>query len=185
MFLFQNELIRLNLVSIMHKITMGVCSMDKTKTRSLLAFLGICYAVSFIAGMITRPEIGTWYATLAKPSWQPPNWLFAPVWTLLYGLMAVAGWKVWCSAPSKLRTCALRIFGVQLAVNFLWSPLFFSFHQLGLGVFVIVCLAVLLFSFILLTWTFVRGAAWLFVPYLLWVCFAMSLNFTVWRMNTH
>ena len=65
--------------------------MDKTTIRSLLAFLAICYAVSFISGMITTPEIGTWYATLAKPSWQPPNWLFAPVWTLLYGLMAVAG----------------------------------------------------------------------------------------------
>ena len=157
--------------------------MDKTKIRSLLAFVAICYAVSFISEMITRPEIGNWYATLAKPSWQPPNWLFAPVWTLLYGLMAVAGWKVWCSPPSKLRTRALGIFGVQLAVNFLWSPVFFSFHQLGLGFFVIVCLAILLLSFILLIWTFVRTAALLFVPYFLWVCFATSLDFMVWRLN--
>jgi translocator protein len=83
--------------------------------------------------------------------------------------MAVAGWKVWCSPPLKLRTRALGIFGVQLAVNFLWSPVFFSFHQLGLGFFVIVCLAILLLSFILLIWTFVRTAALLFVPYFLWV----------------
>jgi len=156
---------------------------DRSKIRSLLAFAAICYAVSFISGLITRPEIGTWYAPLVKPSWQPPNWLFAPVWTVFYGLMAVAGWKVWCSPPSKLRTRALCIFGVQLAVNFLWSPVFFSLHQLGLGFFVIAVLALLLLSFISLSWTFVRPAAWLFVPYFVWVCFAMSLNFAVWRLN--
>lgn len=72
---------------------------------------------------------------------------------------------------------------MQLAVNFLWSPVFFSFHQLGLGFFVIVCLAILLLSFILLIWTFVRTAALLFVPYFLWVCFATSLDFMVWRLN--
>jgi tryptophan-rich sensory protein len=108
-----------------HQITIGVFRMEKTTTGSLLAFLAVCYVVAFIAGMITRPEISTWYATLAKPAWRSPNWLFAPVWTVLYGLMAVAARKVWCSAPPRLRTIALWIFGAQLAINFLWSPVFF------------------------------------------------------------
>jgi benzodiazapine receptor len=157
--------------------------MGKSKTGSLILFLAICYAGALVAGMITRPEIATWYATLAKPSWRPPNWLFGPVWTILYGMMAVAGWKVWCAACSKFRTTSLWIFGLQLTLNFLWSPIFFFLHRIELGFFVIASLAVLLLLFIVLTGMFERAAAWFFVPYLVWVSFAAVLNYTIWKMN--
>ncbi len=157
--------------------------MEKDKARALLGFLFVCYAVAFIAGLMTKPEIATWYASLAKPTWRPPNWLFAPAWTTLYGLMAIAAWKVWCTPPSKFRTAALRIFWLQLALNFLWSPVFFSLHRVADGFFVIASLVILLIIFIALTSNFQKTAAWLFVPYLLWVSFAAFLNYTIWTMN--
>jgi benzodiazapine receptor len=163
----------------------GVSPVEKNKLRSLLFFLGICYAVAFIAGMMTRPEIAGWYEHLAKPAWRPPNWLFAPAWTILYGLMAVAGWKVWCAPASRLRDAALWVFGLQLTLNFLWSPIFFSLHRIGGGLVTITCLAGLLLTFIVLTLKFQKSSALLFVPYLLWVSFAATLNYTIWTMNTN
>ena len=157
--------------------------MEKHKARALLGFLLVCYAVAFLAGLLTKPEIAGWYAHLAKPFWRPPNWLFAPVWTALYGMMAVAGWTVWCTPPSRFRTAALRLFWLQLALNFLWSPVFFSFHRIADGFFVIASLALLLILFIALTLQFQKTAAWLFVPYLFWVSFAAFLNYTIWTMN--
>jgi benzodiazapine receptor len=157
--------------------------MVKNRRRSLLVFLVICYAVALVASILTRPEITSWYVHLAKPTWRPPNWLFAPVWTLLYGMMAVAGWKVWCAPASKLRTAALWVFGVQLGLNFLWSPVFFSLHRIAAGFFVIATLGISLLLFIVLTLRFQRAATVLFVPYLLWVSFAAALNYTIWTMN--
>ncbi len=157
--------------------------MVQNKAGVLVFFLLGCYAVAFVAGIMTRPEITTWYASLAKPAWRPPNWLFGPVWTLLYGMMAVAGWRVWCAPPSMWRTVGLWVFGTQLAVNFLWSPVFFNLHRIGSAVVVIFTLWLLLALFIGVTWKFERGAAFLFLPYLFWVSFAAPLNYTVWRMN--
>jgi len=157
--------------------------MAGNKAGALVLFLFGCYAVAFVAGIMTRPEITTWYASLAKPVWRPPNWLFGPVWTLLYGMMAVAGWSVWCAPPSMWRTVSLWVFGAQLAVNFLWSPVFFNLHRIGLGVAVIIALWLLIALFVGVTWKFDRGAAFMFLPYLLWVSFAAALNYTVWRMN--
>jgi tryptophan-rich sensory protein len=157
--------------------------MKKSRKGSLLVFLVICYAVAFVASILTRPEIPTWYAHLAKPTWRPPNWLFAPVWTILYGMMAVAGWRVWCAAASKWRTAALWVFGIQLGLNFLWSPTFFLWHRIGEGFFVISSLWAFLLLFIVLTLKFERSATALFVPYLLWISFAATLNYTIWTMN--
>jgi benzodiazapine receptor len=157
--------------------------MQKSKKGSLLLFLVICYAVAFVASIITRPEIASWYAHLTKPTWGPPNWLFAPVWTILYGMMAVAGWKVWCAPTSRLRTAALWMFGIQLGLNFLWSPVFFSMHRIAAGALIIASLGTFLLLFIVLTLRFQRTAALLFVPYLLWVSFAATLNYTIWTMN--
>ncbi len=157
--------------------------MEKSRAGSLIAFVVICYAAAFVASVITRPEIATWYAHLAKPSWRPPNWLFAPVWTILYGMMAVAGWKVWCAQASKLRTATLWVFGLQLVLNFTWSPVFFMWHRIAAGFLVIGGLELLLLVFIVLTLRFEGTAAKLFVPYLLWVSFAATLNYTIWTMN--
>ena len=164
-------------------VCIGISRVKANKAPSLIGFLFICYAVAFIAGIITRPQITTWYAHLAKPDWDPPTWLFGPVWTILYGMMAVAGWKVWCASTSKLRIAALWVFGIQLSFNFSWSPIFFSLHKIAVGFFVIASLVLLLILFIALTWTFQRIASWMFVPYLLWVSFAAFLNYTIWTMN--
>ena len=158
--------------------------MGKNRKSSLLVFLLICYAVAFVASILTRPEIPTWYAHLAKPTWRPPNWLFAPVWTILYGMMALAGWQVWCTAGSRWRTAALWVFGIQLGLNFLWSPVFFLWHRIGEGFFVIASLWAFLLLFIILTLKFERFGVALFVPYFLWVSFAATLNYTIWTMNS-
>lgn len=157
--------------------------MVRSKAVVLALFLLVCYTAAFVAGLMTRPEISTWYAALAKPAWQPPNWLFGPVWTLLYGVMAVAGWRVWCAAQSKWRTLALWAFGAQLAVNFVWSPVFFNLHRTGWAVVIIFGLWFLILFFAGVTWKFARVATFLFLPYFLWVSFAAALNYTVWRMN--
>ena len=157
--------------------------MMRNKAGALVLFLLACYTVAFVAGVMTRPEITTWYESLAKPAWRPPNWLFGPVWTLLYGMMAVAGWRVWGAPQSKWRTLGLRVFGAQLAVNFVWSRVFFNLHRIGLAVVVIFTLWLLLALFVGVTWKFERGAAFLFLPYLLWVSFAAALNYTVCKMN--
>jgi benzodiazapine receptor len=155
----------------------------KKRSGSLLLFLLICYGVAFVASLLTRPEIAGWYSTLTKPAWGPPNWLFGPVWTILYGLIAIAGWRVWCRAASRKRTAVLWLFAAQLAVNFLWSPVFFNLHKIGLAVFVIGTLGLLILLFAVASWGFERVSSWLFLPYLIWVSLASALNYTIWTMN--
>jgi tryptophan-rich sensory protein len=155
----------------------------KSRFGALIFFVILCYLVAFIAGIITRPEIPTWYAGLAKPSWRPPNWLFGPVWTILYGLMAIAGWRVWLAPASRWRKLALTFFGIQLALNFLWSPTFFNLHLIGPAFAVILALLFALVLFIANARKVDRLAAGLFPPYVLWVSFAAALNYTIWTMN--
>ena len=157
--------------------------MAEEKPRALILFLVVCYSVAFVAGMITRPQIATWYASLAKPVWRPPNWLFGPVWTILYGMMAVAGWRVWRAPASKWRTVALFLFASQLFLNFLWSPVFFNLHLIGPAAIIILLLLLSLVLFVSNARKVDRGAAYLFVPYVLWVSLAATLNYTIWTMN--
>jgi tryptophan-rich sensory protein len=97
----------------------------------LVFWLGLCLAVAGLGGRLTVNEIPGWYRTLVRPAIAPPNWVFGPVWTLLYALMAIAAWRVWLAAPSQMRTCGLALFLVQLALNFAWSWIFFRQHALG------------------------------------------------------
>jgi translocator protein len=157
--------------------------MTKNKFGVLILFFVACYSVAFIAGFMTRPQIATWYATLVKPSWRPPNWLFGPVWTILYGLMAYAGWRVWCASASRWRTPALNFFAMQLVLNFLWSPVFFNFHLIGHAFAVISLLLLSSLLFVVNARKVDRPAAALFIPYVLWVSFAAALNYTIWTMN--
>ena len=150
---------------------------------ALVLFLAACFAVAGVAGWLTRAAVLTWYPTIAKPSWNPPNAAFAPVWTTLYILMAIAGWLVWLQPPGPARSRALLIFFVQLALNFAWSPLFFRFHQIGAAAAEIVLLWCAIGAFILFAWNVSRAAAWLFLPYLAWVSFAAFLNWTIWTLN--
>ena len=155
--------------------------MEITKSiLGLLGWLGVTFATAW-AGSRFMP--GAWYAALAKPAWNPPNAIFAPVWSVLYGLMAVAAWLVWRRAGFSGAGAALGLFAVQLILNALWSYLFFGRHQPGLAFGDIVVLWVAILSVVLLFWRVDRVAGALLLPYLAWVSFAAYLNFTLWRLN--
>ena len=123
------------------------------------------------------------YEQLAKPSWRPPNRLFAPVWTVLYITIAVSGWLVWREAGFAGATVPLTIYAVQLVLNAAWTPLFFGLHRPDFGLFDIVLLWLTIIATVVLFYPIHVGAAWLLLPYLAWVTFAAALNFTVWRLN--
>jgi translocator protein len=140
--------------------------------------------MSFAAGWIgSRFMPDAWYSSLAKPSWNPPNWIFAPVWSALYVLMGVAAWLVWRKAGFSGAGAALGLFVVQLVLNALWSYLFFGQHRLDLAFFDIVALWVAILVVMLLFWRMNTVAGALMLPYLAWVSFASLLNFVIWRLN--
>ncbi len=157
-----------------------------TRRFSILALLGFLCATFAVAGISSRftiQAIPGWYAALAKPSFNPPNRVFGPVWTLLYTLMAIAAWLVWRLPASTARSRALAAFWVQLTLNFAWSFLFFGEHRIAMAFAEIVLLWLAIFATTLLFFRVARAAAWLFVPYLAWVSFASVLNFSLWRLN--
>ncbi|MFB6274209.1 MAG: TspO/MBR family protein [Salinibacter sp.] len=159
--------------------------------RGTLTLLGkalgailVCEAVGLVAGWATQTSVTTWYPTLTKPSFTPPNWLFAPVWTLLYALMGLAAFLVWRRGLQRVRVrSALTAFGVQLVLNAGWSFAFFGARSPALG------LVVILFLWGTLAWTMDRffrlqpTAGWLLVPYLAWVTYALALNGAIWVLN--
>ncbi len=146
----------------------------------LAAFLLASLAAATVGGLATGPAVRDWYPTIAKPDWTPPAWLFGPVWTALYAMMAVAGWLVWRRVGWG---GALVWFGVQLALNAMWSPVFFGMHQIGLALVIIILLWVAIAGTMVAFWRVSPVAGWLFVPYLAWVSFATALNFAIWRLN--
>lgn len=140
-------------------------------------------AVGGISGLATTTGLESWYSTLNKPSFNPPDWLFAPVWTTLYALMGISLFLVWQSPESQLRKNALIIFSIQLALNFLWSFLFFYFENPGLAFLEIVLLWV---SILMMIFYFIKVkpiAGYLQIPYILWVSFASVLNGAIWHLN--
>jgi tryptophan-rich sensory protein len=145
---------------------------------SLLVFAAL---VAVTAGWGSQFEPSAWSETLRKPAWAPPNEVFAPVWTLLYTMIAVAGWLVW-DAARKL-TPALRIWGGQLLLNGLWSWLYFGLHRIELALLDIGLLLASIIAFMVVARREQRLATWLFVPYAAWVGFAAALNFEIWRLN--
>ena len=149
----------------------------------LVAFLVACLAVSAVGGLITATGVGGWYSALNRPEFNPPNWVFAPVWTVLYVLMAVAAWRIWRSPETVLRGRALALFGAQLALNLLWSFLFFGFQLIGVALIeILILLSAIVFTTVVF-WRIERLAGWLFVPYVLWVSFAAVLNLSLWWLN--
>lgn len=145
---------------------------------SLAMFIAIVLGVGTMIGSLTEP--GSWYAALAKPSFNPPNWVFGPVWSVLYVMIAVAGWLVWTAGRPA---AAMTLWWVQLALNFLWSPSFFALHLIGLALMVIVLLLVAIWAFVAVTARRQPLAALLFVPYGLWVAFATLLNASILVLN--
>lgn len=160
--------------------------MNRTRRQEfagLAGFVLLCLAVSALGGLATSSSVGTWYQTLAKPSFNPPDWVFAPVWTTLYIFMAIAGWRVWRTPDSRVRTLALRAFFVQLVLNFVWSVLFFGLQAIGLALVEIIALLVAIVVTTVLFWRIDRPAGILFLPYIMWVAFASLLNSALWVLN--
>jgi benzodiazapine receptor len=150
-----------------------------------LISIAIPLLVGGVAGFFTSPAVKGWYASAAKPSFNPPNWVFAPVWTALYLMMGFALYLVWRKdAATAHKRAAIGLFAVQLLLNFAWSFLFFYARQPGWALVEIAALWI----FILLTITWFgkvsASAAWLLVPYIWWVSFAAVLNFYFWKLNT-
>lgn len=126
---------------------------------------------------------GKWYLSLNKPTWNPPSWVFAPVWTTLYILMAVAAWMIWKRGGLREQRRPLGMFLLQLALNAAWTPIFFGLHQIGWAFVVILFLWLAILLTILAFRSRNEIAAWLLVPYLAWVTFASILNFAIWELN--
>lgn len=146
----------------------------------LVILLILCFLVGGMGGLATAPNIPTWYAGLAKPSWTPPNWIFGPVWSLLYLSMAVAAWLVW---RKKNPTLPMVLFGIQLAFNAAWSWLFFGLHSPGSAFADVLLLWAAIAATTVAFWRRSTLAGILFLPYMAWVTFASALNFAIWKMN--
>jgi len=150
---------------------------------TLLICLLIPLAIGGISGFATAADINDWYVTLNKPSFNPPNYLFAPVWTTLYTLMGISLFKIWRSPEGRNRNNALLIFAIQITLNFFWSFLFFKFNLPGVALVEIVLLWTSILLMIIIFRRISKLAAYLQVPYLLWVSFATVLNAAIWFLN--
>ncbi|HVN93860.1 MAG TPA: TspO/MBR family protein [Terracidiphilus sp.] len=151
---------------------------------SLIVWILICFSVAGIGGRWSATEVKGWYSTLRRPAIAPPNWVFGPVWTLLYLLMAIAAWKVWLAAPSADRTVAIALFAVQLALNLGWSWIFFHRHLIGAALAEVLILWAAIAATMAAFSVVSPAAAWLMAPYLAWVTFASALNAEFWRLNS-
>ena len=145
----------------------------------------ICLAVGYLSGMVTRASITTWYPTLVKPSFNPPNWIFAPVWTSLYVMMGVAAGLIWNQITTQKAavTKALQFFTIQLVLNALWSFLFFGLHNLMLATIEVVLLWLMIFETYSQFAKINKTASYLMLPYLAWVSFASVLTASIWWLN--
>jgi len=154
------------------------------KAVGIVVSIVVCEIAGIIGSLFTTPSIPGWYAGLTKPSFNPPSWVFAPVWTALYAMMGLAAWLVYekgFKRPEVRR--ALAVFAVQLLLNTLWSFFFFGAHRIFGAVIVIVLLGVMILWTILLFRKISKAADWLLVPYILWVSFATVLNVSIHLLN--
>jgi benzodiazapine receptor len=155
------------------------------RIAKILTVVVTCLVVGYFSGMVTRSAIITWYPTLVKPSFNPPNWIFAPVWSTLYIMIGIAAGLVWDRIESNtaLVKKALVIFAIQLALNALWSYLFFGLHNPMLAGIEIVLLWLMILETYTQFYKINKIAGYLFLPYLAWVSFAMVLNASIWWLN--
>lgn len=157
--------------------------MHANKLLSLGGFLTLCFLIAFLGSFATHASLDPWYQDLAKASWNPPAWVFGPVWTILYVMIAVAGWRLYLSPPSTLRRKALLFYAVQLFLNFAWSFLFFYFQSPLLGLIDISLLPLFIGFTIRAAWSISRVSSFLLIPYFLWTLYAFSLNLAIYHLN--
>lgn len=157
--------------------------MQITNTQKLIISIISTVGLGSLGGIFTIAEIPTWYAGLNKPSFNPPNWIFGPMWTTLYVLMGISFYLIWKHSISLERSLAIRLFIIQFILNFCWSILFFSLHQIGWAFAEIITMWVFILLTILQFRKLSPTAAALLIPYLLWVSFASILNGSIWNLN--
>lgn len=159
--------------------TLTFSDLRKPRALGLLAlFLVVVMGVGAVVGISTAP--GEWYAGLNKPPFNPPNWIFGPVWTTLYVLIAVAGWRTFMTEPNGT---GMKLWYGQMALNWVWSPVWFGLHLIWPAFVVIVAIDALVLAFIANRWSRDRLSAWMFVPYAAWVLFASALNLAIGILN--
>ncbi len=149
----------------------------------LIVFIFVCLGAAGLGAVATTPEIDGWYKSLDKPTWNPPSYIFGPVWTTLYVMMAIAAWMVWRQAGLAAARLPLTLFAIQLVLNVAWSWIFFGMHQPGWALIDIGLLWLAILATTLLFINRSRAAGALMLPYLAWVSFASLLNFAIWRLN--
>jgi tryptophan-rich sensory protein len=161
--------------------------MEQSKRNNILKLVAsviICLFAGFIGSIFTTPSIPTWYATLTRPSFNPPDWIFAPVWTTLFVLMGISLYLVWNKGlQDKKVKISLFIFGVQLVLNVLWSFLFFGLHSPFYAFLEIITLWAAIVLTIVNFFKVSKTAGLLLIPYIFWVSFAAILNFSIWKLN--
>jgi tryptophan-rich sensory protein len=157
--------------------------MSRSNIIKLAFSLLLPLSVGAVAGMFTSQAVPTWYATLNRPSLNPPNWVFGPVWTTLYILLGISFFLIWKENSSKKRNLAILVFSVQMLLNFVWSFLFFYFNLIGVALLEIILLWTSIAAMIYLFYKIKPFAAYLNIPYLLWVSFATILNAGYYFLN--
>lgn len=154
---------------------------------ALGGFIAVCFAVAAVGGAVTASTVGTWYPTLEKPFFTPPDWLFAPVWNALYMMMALAAFLVWRQTDGEeyleRRRTALTFFAVQLMLNLFWSFIFFGAQAVGAAFLEIIALLIAIGMTTVHFWQIDRRAGLLFLPYLAWTGYAAALNGAIWWLN--
>ena len=158
-----------------------ICLMDKLFSKIIICVI-LCVGLGAASGFSTADSINGWYQTIQKPSWNPPNWVFAPVWTLLYALMGISLALIWHNRH-VLKNAALAFFVVQFVLNLLWSYIFFGRQNMQLALMEIILMWIMIFLTIFYFYRIHKIAAWLMIPYLLWVSFATFLNYTLYTLN--
>lgn len=151
--------------------------------KLIISILG-CQAPGLIGGIFTVKSVKTWYLTINKPSFNPPSWVFGPVWTVLYILMGISVYVIWKKSDVQNVNLAIALFVIQLSLNAFWSILFFGLKNPQLAFFEIIAMWVFILACIIVFFPISQTASYLLIPYLLWVSFAAFLNYSIWKLNS-
>lgn len=155
----------------------------RTRVFALIAFMVLCLIISAFGGAVTATSVNDWYAALNKSFFNPPDWLFAPVWTVIYFMIAFSGWRVWLKTGIANAKGPFGLYAAQLALNLAWSFMFFGAQSPILGLIDVVILLAVIIANMIAFWKIDRLAGILLVPYALWVAFATLLNAAIWHLN--
>ncbi|WP_372370063.1 TspO/MBR family protein [Candidatus Uabimicrobium sp. HlEnr_7] len=153
------------------------------KISGLVVAIYVCFTAAFIGSVVTRVSVKTWYQTLKKPAWNPPDWIFAPVWSTLFLLMAISIWLIWLKREEHKIEKQITLFSIQLITNILWSTLFFGMQNPDLAFVGIIVLIIAIIATMVAFLEINKTAGYLMIPYILWVIFAAFLNVTICWLN--